>query len=148
MLDTIGDGVVLVDSERSVRLWNPAAARITGIAAESVLGRPVELAVPGWREVAGRVVVSGPSVLPEVVNVPLDLGDREVWLSISGVGFDEGVVYAFRDLTEEQRLETMRQDLVATVSHELRTPLAAIYGAALTMQRPDEQLGDSLRARS
>ena len=145
VLDAIGDGVVLVDSERRVRLWNPAAGRITGIAAESVLGRPIELAVPGWHEVANRLVVGGPSVLPEVLNVPLDLGDREVWLSISGVGLDEGVVYAFRDLTEEQRLETMRQDLVATVSHELRTPLAAIFGAALTMQRPDDQIGDSLR---
>jgi two-component system, OmpR family, phosphate regulon sensor histidine kinase PhoR len=49
-------------------------------------------------------------------------------------------VYAFRDLTEERALESMRQDLVATVSHELRTPLAAIYGAALTLRRDDVQL--------
>ena len=46
-------------------------------------------------------------------------------------------MYAFRDLTEERALESMRQDLVATVSHELRTPLAAIYGAALTLRRDD-----------
>jgi signal transduction histidine kinase len=41
----------------------------------------------------------------------------------------------------------MRQDLVATVSHEVRTPLAAIYGAALTLQRTDVDLDDTLRAR-
>ena len=29
----------------------------------------------------------------------------------------------------------MRTDLIATVSHELRTPLAAVYGAAMTLQR-------------
>jgi two-component system phosphate regulon sensor histidine kinase PhoR len=54
-------------------------------------------------------------------------------------------VYAFRDLTEERALESMRQDLVATVSHELRTPLAAIYGAALTLRRGDVELEAQLR---
>ena len=56
--------------------------------------------------------------------------------------FDEGTVYAFRDLTEDRALEQMRSDLVATVSHELRTPLAAIYGAAVTVRRPDVDVGD------
>jgi signal transduction histidine kinase len=56
-------------------------------------------------------------------------------------------VYAFRDLTEERVIEQMRSDFVATVSHELRTPLAAIYGAAVTLRRPDLQLGDEMRHR-
>ena len=71
----------------------------------------------------------------------------ELWLSISGVGFDEGTVFAFRDLTEERVLEQMRTDFVATVSHELRTPLAAVYGAALTLGRPDIELDDEMRSR-
>ena len=69
--------------------------------------------------------------------MPLEIGGRELWLSVSGVGFDDGVVYAFRDVTEEQRLEQLKADFVATVSHELRTPLAAVYGAAMTLQRRD-----------
>src|SRR5581483_3071510 len=40
-----------------------------------------------------------------------------------------------------------RSDLVATVSHELRTPLAAIYGSALTLQRPDVSRDGELRAQ-
>jgi two-component system phosphate regulon sensor histidine kinase PhoR len=80
-------------------------------------------------------------------TVPLDLGGRELWLSFSAVRFDDGTVYAFRDLTEERVLEQMRADFVATVSHELRTPLAAIYGAAVTLRRTDLDLGDELRAR-
>jgi signal transduction histidine kinase len=64
---------------------------------------------------------------------------------VSAVGYEEGTVYAFRDLTEERALESMRQDLVATVSHELRTPLAAIYGAALTLRRGDVDLEAELR---
>jgi signal transduction histidine kinase len=50
-------------------------------------------------------------------------------------------------VTDERALEAMRQDLVATVSHELRTPLAAIYGAAMTLQRTDVDLEGELRER-
>jgi PAS domain S-box-containing protein len=144
-LATIGDGVVLLDGGGRVRLWNAAAQRITGLREEDVLGRPVATAVHGWEEVAARVPVAGAGEAPTVESVPLDLGEREVWLSLTAVGFEDGLVYTFRDLTEERRLETMRQDLVATVSHELRTPLAAIYGAALTLRRDDVSLEDAMR---
>jgi signal transduction histidine kinase len=79
--------------------------------------------------------------------VPVEIEGRELWLSFSAVRFEGGTVYAFRDLTEERRLEQMRADFVATVSHELRTPLAAIYGAAITLRRSDLKLGDDMRAK-
>ena len=52
----------------------------------------------------------------------------------------DGIVYAFRDLTIERRLEEVRNDFVATISHELRTPMAAVYGAAATLLRSDIEL--------
>jgi signal transduction histidine kinase len=70
----------------------------------------------------------------------------ERWLSISAVPFPGGTVYAFRDMTEERAVEQLKSDFVSTVSHELRTPLAAIYGAALTLQRGDIQLEESQRS--
>ena len=77
--------------------------------------------------------------------MPVEFGGRELWISGSGVGFEEGTVYAFRDLTEEQALEEMKADFVATVSHELRTPLAAIYGSAQTIRRTDIELDPAIR---
>lgn len=144
-LATIGDGVILVDRTGRVRLWNQAAARITGLSEESMLGRRLTAALPGWSRVGERVPVAGTGEAPVVESVPIDVGGHELWLSLSAVGFEDGVVYAFRDLTEERRLETMRQDLVATVSHELRTPLAAIYGSALTLRREDVDLDEEMR---
>jgi PAS domain S-box-containing protein len=128
VLAAIGDGVLLVDRSGCVRLWNPAAERITGLREPEVLGRRVADALPGWP--------SG----EHLGTVPIEVAGRELWLSISAVVAEDGLVYAFRDLTHERALETMRQDIVATVSHELRTPLAAIYGAALTLRRDDIDL--------
>src|SRR3977135_1283089 len=48
-------------------------------------------------------------------------------------------------MTEERAVEQLKSDFVSTISHELRTPLAAIYGAALTLQRNDVRLEESQR---
>ena len=147
VLETVGDGVFLVDRNGTILLWNPAASQITGLREEAVLGRRAEDVLPGWREVAPLVQVAsepGPGgSRPE--TIPLEVGGRELWLSMTGVGFDEGTVYAFRNITEERAVEEMKADFVATVSHELRTPLAAIYGAAVTLRRPDLQISDQIR---
>jgi two-component system phosphate regulon sensor histidine kinase PhoR len=141
-LETIADGVVLVDSEERVLLWNDAAEQITGIPAAEVIGRVASGVLPGYEDNVAAVAAGG---RPQ--TVPVEIDGRELWLSFSAVRFEGGTVYAFRDLTEERRLEQMRSDFVATVSHELRTPLAAIYGAAITLRRPDLDLGDDMRAK-
>ncbi len=138
VLAYVGDGVFLLDREGIVRLWNRAAETITGLAAGDVVGRPVADAVPGWSAVSEHVPIApAPGARGRAESLPLELPDRELWLSISGVGFPEGTVYAFRDLTEERALEELKSDFVSTVSHELRTPLAAIYGSAQTLRRRD-----------
>ncbi len=147
VLATVGDGVFLVDREGIVRLWNEAAEAITGLRHSKVVGRRAEEVLPGWDLLAGTVPVSRAPGPAAAETVPFELEGGERWLSISGVGFGDGTVYAFRDLTEERALEQMRQDLVATVSHELRTPLAAIYGSALTLTRDDLELEPSLHAK-
>jgi PAS domain S-box-containing protein len=147
VLATIGDGVCLVDRDGRVRLWNEAAERIVGIVEDDVLGRPVTDAIPGWASLAPRIPLTEPGAAAHAESLPLEVERGELWLSISAVGDEEGTVYAFRDLTEERALETMRQDFVATVSHELRTPLAAIYGAALTLRRNDVALEGELKEK-
>ena len=145
-LESVGDGVVLIDREGVIRLWNTAAATIVGRSEADVVGRPIADVIPHWDEIAELVpVASSPSEPVRAVSTPVEIQGRELWISGSGVALGEGIVYAFRDLTEERRLEKMRTDFVATVSHELRTPLAAIYGSAQTILRPDLELEDEVR---
>jgi PAS domain S-box-containing protein len=149
VLAHVDNGVFLVDDNGVFRYWNPAAEAITGLQPHEVLGKPVEAVFPGWNTVADLVPVSavpGPESA-SARTLPVERDGKELWLSISGVRFDDGIVYAFRDVTEERALEELKGEFVATISHELRTPLAAIYGSAQTLQRRDLKLDAMLRDR-
>jgi signal transduction histidine kinase len=149
VLHHVDRGVFLVDDSGFIRFWNPAARAITGLDAERVVGRRADEVLPGWEAIGAEVpVVSEPgpgSFAPK--TLPLDIEGRELWLSISGVEFEDGVVYAFRNLTEERALDELKNDFIATVSHELRTPLAAIYGCSQTLRREDIELAEEDEAR-
>jgi PAS domain S-box-containing protein len=149
VLSHVADGVFQVDAAGRIGVWNPAAERVTGIPAQEALGRRVEDVLVGWEQVAeGIDVAPVPGTASRREAVPLGVRGRERWLSISGVEFAEGTVYAFRDLSDERSLEAARRDFVATASHELRTPLASVYGAAQTLLHhpvDDERRGRLLR---
>ena len=148
VLEHLGDAILLLDRNGVIRLWNPAAEAITAIVAKDVLGRPAVDAIPGWQNAADQVpVLTAPDPGHEEVTIPIDTSRGERWISISGVRFFGGTVYAFRDLTDVRRLEEIKADFIATASHELRTPLAAVYGAAQTLLRHDFALDEVGRER-
>jgi len=149
VLAHVGDGIFLVDRTGVVRLWNPAAEAITGIRAKAVIDRPAREKIPGWPAIEAMVpIASRPGDREETwtsETVPLDAAGGEVWLSMVGVALEEGIVYAFRDVTRERRLERVRAEFVATVSHELRTPLASLHGAALTLREHSDLAAETRR---
>jgi PAS domain S-box-containing protein len=140
-LQFIDDAVFLVDGDGIIRLWNPAAAATLGVPSAEAIGRPIDDAVTGWAALTARRAEGLAQTLP------LEVSGEERWLDVSSVAFAGGTVYAVRDVTEEQRVERVKNDFIATVSHELRTPLAAVYGAAITLRRPDLQLNAEERTR-
>ena len=146
-LEFVDDGVVLVDRDEVVRLLNPAAARTFSVKPAKAIGRRIDDVVRDWQTVRDRVAdpPAPASGARRAEMLPVVVRGTERWLSLSAVPFPGGTVYAFRDMTEEHAVEQLKSDFVSTVSHELRTPLAAIYGAALTLQRDDVLLEESQR---
>jgi PAS domain S-box-containing protein len=141
-LTYVGDGVVLLDDDGRVRFWNAAAAAITGVRESDALGRRPAEVFPAWGELT-RLAELAEAATPErarPVTVPIETASGDRWVAVTGVAFDEGVVYALRDVSDEQAFERARSDFVATASHELRTPLAAVYGAARTLRRTDIEI--------
>ncbi|HUZ99763.1 MAG TPA: GAF domain-containing protein [Gaiellaceae bacterium] len=144
ILANIADGIVAVDRDGTVVLWNAAAEKITGVPAMDALGRtPVE--------VLERKLESDPDTAPADRLVPIMRGREEVWLSVSEavmrdpVGAVAGRIFAFRDISADRLVEQMKSDFVSTVSHELRTPLTSIYGFAETLLRQDVLFGEEER---
>ncbi|HEY3576501.1 MAG TPA: ATP-binding protein [Gaiellaceae bacterium] len=149
VLAHVGDGVLHVDREGVIRLWNPAAEAITGLRSDAICNEPAEEMIPGWQEIAARVPVARrPGDADDswsAETVPLEIEGREIWLSIVGVSLGDGTVYAFRDVTRDRRLEELRAQFVATISHELRTPLASLHGAAMTLLERQDELHEQTR---
>jgi PAS domain S-box-containing protein len=144
ILANIADGIVAVDRDGRVVLWNAAAAQITGVAAEDALGRTPT-------EVLQRTLESPDEGSAGDRLVPITRGREEVWLSISEAvmrdpaGIVAGRIFAFRDISGDRLVEQVKSDFVSTVSHELRTPLTSIYGFAETLLRQDVMFGDEER---
>jgi PAS domain S-box-containing protein len=149
VLAHVGDGVFLVDHDGVIRLWNPAAEAITGLRADDICDRSADETIPGWAMIGARVPVARrPGDVDDASSpetVPLEIDGREIWLSIVGVTLGDGIVYAFRDVTRERRLEELRSQFVATISHELRTPLASLHGAAMTLLEREHDLHEQTR---
>jgi two-component system, NtrC family, sensor histidine kinase KinB len=136
ILENIADGIVAVDREGTVVLWNAAAEQITGVPPAEAIGR-----TPA--QVLQRNLESAQPGATRDRLVPIRRGGEEVWLSVSEAvmrdpaGAVAGRIFAFRDVSAERVVEEMKSEFVAAVSHELRTPLTSIYGFAETLLRQD-----------
>ena len=149
-LEYVDDGVILVDEAGIVRLWNPTAAISLRRPGVEAVGRPIAELLADWQSLQSRIPVASeprPGGVSRALTLPVEVEGEERWLSISAVQFTGGTVYAFRDVTDERAVEQMKTDFVSTVSHGLRTPLAAIYGAAMTLQRRDVVVEEPQRDR-
>jgi two-component system sensor histidine kinase VicK len=144
ILANIADGIVAVDREGHVVLWNEAAEKITGVPAVDALGH-----APA--DVLQRPLGSGSDTPVGDRLVSVLRGREEVWLSVTEAvmrdpaGAVAGRIFAFRDISSDRLVEQMKSDFVSTVSHELRTPLTSIYGFAETLLRQDILFGDDER---
>ncbi|MET8089540.1 PAS domain-containing sensor histidine kinase [Micromonospora sp. NPDC005220] len=114
----LADGLAVVDRDGYVRLWNPAAAQVTGRTVEQALSRPLPFPLPPSGQVRDHRMPDGR------------------WLRItSGELPGPGTlrVVTFRDITDQQRRDHDRELFVAVTSHELRTPVTVIKGYADTL---------------
>jgi signal transduction histidine kinase len=121
-------------------LWNRAAQLITGLEGQLLLGRPIADTFGDWADVAGRIPIADSRAPASPITLPVSVGGRDLWFSFVAVRGADGVVYAFRDVSGERRLDEEKSDFIATISHELRTPMAAVYGAAETLKMRNDQL--------
>ena len=161
ILESMSGGVLVLNLEGEITLFNQAAEEITGWSQDQALGRRYREVMggqPGEALSALHTLESGLSL----TNQQKDLSRRDdhvlpLGFSTSPVrdrdGALLGAVEVFNDMTEVKRLEAQVQrmhtlaalgEMAATVAHEIRNPLGGIASFANLLER-DLEVNDPSR---
>ena len=146
ILESIADGVLVLDYNGRVVLVNPAAEEMLGFAAMALEGEhfrhmlglgetPIhrELAQLLYTELRNRLEsTEGAETRFQAGTVRLESGERVLAVNIAplitALGGAPGLVAALRDISREAEIERLKNEFISTVSHELRTPMTSIKG--------------------
>ncbi|PID32415.1 hypothetical protein CR970_00635 [Candidatus Saccharibacteria bacterium] len=140
LINSMADGVIAIDTNAKVVLYNGAALNILdlneiqpGIRLTDVM----QLVDSNLQAVDLREVISNTKTATVSRDWRIRYGDgslANLYVSITpvqlGYGRDgmQGYVMLLRDITREKSLEEERNEFISVVSHELRTPIAIAEG--------------------
>jgi PAS domain S-box-containing protein len=141
IINTISDGVVLLDDKGAIRVINPSASNMTGWASKDAFGlnylsvikltndRDAELK-DDTNPVAKALKTCQAEATDALFLVSKSGKKINVDVSVSPVSSTEnqGVIVVFRDITLRKQSEEEKSNFISTASHEMRTPVAVIEG--------------------
>jgi PAS domain S-box-containing protein len=144
LMSSINEGVMVIDTQRRIQLFNKAAQTTTGWDEKSAQGIDYQLVLKlkNGADDAELTPQTDPIARATTEHIPLvtrelsltTQGGRKllVNLSVSPI-YDNnqavtGAIVLFRDISDEKDVERQKDEFVSTASHEMRTPVAAIEG--------------------
>lgn len=143
LIESIADGIVLINTQGKISLINTSAAKMSEWAVEEALGIDVQLVlkmkyeddkdIPPAEHPFAKVLINKEKVEETMLLIGRNGKKQIVSLVVSPVIVPSkkeiaGVVAVIRDISVSRAEEGRRADFVSTASHEMRTPLAAIEG--------------------
>jgi two-component system, NtrC family, sensor histidine kinase KinB len=144
IIESLEDGVVLIDSEGIVAHINEIAALIMGVEPKDALGSPFDDLSsnhPHYLRVRDALRNLSKSLDDQRVEVQLYVRGRDHSYLLKpiplrrGEGSTLGTILILQDVTYLRDQDRSRANLVATLSHELRTPLTSLALSAELLRR-------------
>jgi len=150
IIEHSADGVMILDPELRIEVFNRALSQMTGWPAERAIGRPC-YEVLALEDVTGKNLCGAephaadfPDGQPLVTEGMLTRpGGTRIAVSITySPLYDEDhrlahIIANVVDITRFREAEELKSTFVSVVSHELKTPVALIKGYANTLSRDD-----------
>lgn len=126
--ESMKEGIVIADKKTTVLASNSGAYRLLGI---EPLKKGQSIYALSQAEPFRRCIQDAMGGRSAECILKTDFGERKIIASPANVSATiNGIVVFIMDVTEQQKLETMRREFTSNVSHELKTPLTTIYGIA------------------
>ncbi|TPG81880.1 ATP-binding protein [Pseudomonas arsenicoxydans] len=135
VLDSIDDGLLMIDREGHLEHLNPVAQRQLGWDTDRLgQGLGAALERPELDEQLQLVLRGGTlERAPEDLSIEVDGESRLLTYSLTPVihtqGHILGAVMVLHDVTEQRAFERVRSEFVLRASHELRTPVTGMHMA-------------------
>ncbi|MFJ7110002.1 ATP-binding protein [Pseudomonas sp. NPDC098740] len=135
VLDSIDDGLLMIDREGHLEHLNPVAQRQLGWDTDRVgQGLGTALERPELDEQLQLVLRGGTlERAPEDLSIEVDGESRLLTFSLTPVSHTQGhilgAVMVLHDVTEQRAFERVRSEFVLRASHELRTPVTGMHMA-------------------
>ena len=122
LIELMPDAVILIGSNGLIEAFNPAAERLLNLApTDRGLSLASVVRAPDFVNFIG-------SEVDQILEFPSPVLTGKTLEAHKFALEGERIIVLVRDVTELNRLLTMRQSFVANVSHELRTPLTVVLG--------------------
>ena len=145
LLQSIQEGIVLLDADGLVTFFNRSAGRITGWGEQEALGKPIEEILHpavGRGFFFEKLTASEKIPFMNIVNrrgeeITLALTST---LLLSPASLPSKTALVFRDVTEEDAAQKLRSYFLANISHEFRTPLSALKASVELLLEEIEDL--------
>lgn len=135
------DGIVVLNDADQIEWCNTTAQRQFGLNLEHDIGQRITFLVRQQEFVS--------YLQAQNYSEPLKLHSMrasDITLEIQLVPFGNNLkLLICRDVSQLEKLETMRRDFIANVSHELRTPLTVVAGFLETLPEVETDMSASTR---
>ena len=151
IVSNIDSGLISINNDGRIRVFNHYAGELTGITQEEAYDRPLMEVIDGFTPFADKI----PTFCEGEIDYKTQKGEQMIF-GFRSVPFPDkegnpaGVIIHFKDLTQMKKMKEQLKradqlaaigELSARIAHEIKNPLASISGSVQLISLDDRIIG-------